>query len=281
MTRTISQIAGEFGLARSADTDPFQKQEEAVRANVQRSLADSRSQQLESQAARGLGRSSFTEGLFARKEADVMGQVESQFAQTRLNEELQERQFERGIISEELGADRQSRLIGEQSQATIGQIQAEGEQKRLSLQDQAQYALEQLNIANEARQQDIVASGGQQRLTQEESFLQQQQLLQDKTQAEILQVNERYDNEIRLMNEKYDRLRTELPFELQQRAEYEKEILREELEVRREQNLIDATIGASLNYILGNLGSSQGISGLTNEYSEAFEFLGGVGEAFS
>ena len=166
--RTISQIAGEFGLSRGATSDPFSRQETAVLSNIQRSLDDIRSQQLESSSARGFGISSFTEGAFARQTADIIGDVGAQFAQARTQEALREADFERGIISEELGADRASRALRERTAAETGLIgvrtgaesdliSARGQQERATLAEQ---------IAGQERLAEI--QGAEQRLTQEQ-----------------------------------------------------------------------------------------------------------------
>lgn len=261
MARTISQIAGEFGLARGAAGDPFAAQEEAVLKNVQQSLADIRSQQLESAAARGFGRSSFTEGAFARQTADVLGQVGQQFAQARTQEALAERQFERGLISEQLGADVQSRLLQQQSQQRLEELGAQagfetgliGEraaQQRLTLQEQISGELSTLR-----------ESGEQARLTQQERFQGEQGIIAQQAQIRADEINLKFDNELEALNARFDRIRQDLPFELEQKARFEKEVLQKKLEVQREQQLIDTVIQTSLNYLLGNLRGADGITG--------------------
>jgi len=401
MTRTISQIAGEFGLSRGASADPFSQQETAVLGNVQRSLDDIRSQQLESSSARGFGRSSFTEGAFARQTADVVGQVGQQFAQGRTQEALRESDFERGIISQEIGADRASRaltettaaeqrLIGSRAEAETGLIGARGdveerltgvrgaqerltladqiagesgligargeqtrqtqeaqiagessligtrgqqerqtladqiagqssissqqaeqrltelqrqgsieeglvgtrgqeqrqniaaqqqssqalattsaEQQRLTLADQAGFAMQQTQENNAAREQLALTSGEQQRLTQAESFIAQGQQIQQQADLRITEANNQFANESKLLDEKFDRIREELPFELQQKAKYEKEVLQTRLEIEREQTIIDTAIQTALSYIVGNL-SGTGLEDMIGGLDDIF-----------
>lgn len=338
--RTISQIAGEFGLARGSAGDPFAQQETAVLGNISRSLEDIRSQQLEGAQARGFGRSSFTEGAFARQTADVVGQVGQQFAQARTQEALRETGFERDIISQELGADRQIRFLGEQTaaeqeligsraQAETGLIGARGVEQRATLADQlsgerelsalqaqqrlteqaaggaletqfieargaeqraaiqeqtaaqeqltrlgaqeerqtleqrSQSALEQLNVSNIARQQLAETTGEQQRLTQAESFAQQGQILQQQAAVRTQEINLQFENDLAALDARFDRIRADLPFELEQKALYQKEILEKQLQVQREQKIVDTAIQTSLNYVLGNLSTEGGLgSGL-------------------
>jgi hypothetical protein len=340
--RTISQIAGEFGLARGAASDPFAQQETAVLSNVQRTLEDIRSNAEETASAKGFGRSSFTEGVIQRKEADVFGQVGAQFAQARTADALAEKQFERGIISEELGADRSSRaltesvfaekeligaratsetgligargaeqrttladqiagqaslstqqasqreqeiqqqqaaesgLIGTRSSASIDEIQAkavsssqlitqEAQEKRLTLADQSAAAIEQINAAAQGREALAVTGGEQARQTQAENYIEQGKIVNQQAQARLDEINANFEKESQLLTERFDRIRADLPFELQQKARYEKEILEKELEVRREQNMIDTVIQTSLSYVLGNLSTEGGIgTGLAN-----------------
>ncbi len=109
--RTISQIAGEFGLTQGAASDPFARSEEATLNVISKSLADLRSQITEEQAARGFGRSSFTEGIAAQREADVLAKTGVSFAQARTAEDLRQRDFERGIIGQAVTADIQTGQI--------------------------------------------------------------------------------------------------------------------------------------------------------------------------
>jgi hypothetical protein len=136
MPRTISQIAGEFGLARGASGDPFLQQEQAVLSNIQGTLEQLRSQEQERAQATGFGRSSFTEGLIKQQEADILSNIGTEFARSRTEEALRERDFERGIVREQLGADIQSRLLGEQTQAETGLIGTRGAQERQTLAQQ-------------------------------------------------------------------------------------------------------------------------------------------------
>lgn len=340
--RTISQIAGEFGLARGATSDPFAQQETAVLSNIQRSLDDIRSNAEEAAAAKGFGRSSFTEGVIGRKEADVFGQVGAQFAQARTADALAEKQFERGIISEELGADRASRaltesvfaekeligartageadligargveqrttladqiagqaslsaqqatqreqeiqqqqaaetgLIGTRSASKIDEIQAqavsssqlitkEAQEKRLTLAEQSEAAIDQINAAAQGREELAVTSGEQARLTQAENYIEQGKIVEQQAQARINEINANFEKESQILTQRFDRIREDLPFELQQKAKYEKEVLEKKLEVTREQQMIDTVIQTSLSYVLGNLSTEGGVgTGLTN-----------------
>ena len=51
--RTISQIAGEFGLSRNSTADPFAKSEQATLDIISQQLSEFRSQAVESQSASG------------------------------------------------------------------------------------------------------------------------------------------------------------------------------------------------------------------------------------
>jgi len=345
--RTISQIAGEFGLSRGAAADPFSQQETAVLSNVQRSLDDIRSQQLESDSARGFGRTTFSEGIFARKEADVLGQVGAQFAQARTTEALRESDFERRIITDEIGADRSSRALTESTAAETRLIGARGDvetdligargdietdligargaetrttladqisgesaiasqqaeqrltelerqkdvetdlisargaesragtaaqisgqkelttlsaqEKRTTISDQAGFALEQLQQQTQAREALARTAGQEQRLTQSENFIEQGKQLTQQAQINQDLANTQFENETALLDAKFDRIRSELPFELEQKAKFEKEILKTQLEVIREQKIIDTVLQVSLGYITSNLATPGGI----------------------
>ena len=96
--RTISQIAGEFGLSRGATADPFSRQEAAVLDNVQKSLDELRSQNQDLSSRRGFGRSTFSDAIFAKQSGDVLSNVNVALAGARTDEALREADFERGII---------------------------------------------------------------------------------------------------------------------------------------------------------------------------------------
>lgn len=335
--RTISQIAGEFGLARGANADPFSQQEQSVLGNVQRSLEEIRSQQLESAAARGFARSSFTEGAFARQTEGVVGQVGQQFAQARTQEALREKDFERGIIESQLGADIKTRLFGEQvkgetqligarggqerltlaqqlageerligtraqeetgligerGQQRIGEITAQAgvqaalsaqeseqrtteqrlgfqeqqqasqalattqaEERRITLADQSRFALEQLQEQQVGREKLAGVTGTEQRLTQAESFAQQGQQLTQQAGIRLNEIQQTFDNDILRLNARFDRIRADLPFELEQKAIFEKDVLIKELEVRRDQKMIDNIIQTTVAFAMSNFNTT-------------------------
>lgn len=154
--RTISQIAGEFGLTRNATKDPFASQEKAVTEQIKRQLAEQQSRQLESASARGLGRSTFTEALLAQQSGDVLGRVGSEFAKARTQEALRENDFQRDIIRDQLGADIENRLIGDR-----------GEQDRLTLTQQLLGGTKQIQErGNQDRQTLAQQIAGQERLAE-------------------------------------------------------------------------------------------------------------------
>mgnify|MGYP003634524837 FL=1 len=165
--RTISQIAGEHGLNRNSTKDPFAAQEKAVTDQVSKQLEESQSRQLESASSRGFGRSSFTEGAFAREREGVFGALGTEFARARNDESLRERGFERDIISNQLGADitsRQQTEAGTQQRLTLadqlagesGFIGQRGEENRLtqdsSLQGQSGLLAQQQEFATQENQ---------------------------------------------------------------------------------------------------------------------------------
>lgn len=84
MVRTLTQIQGEYGLPANAQSDMFSASEQSVLNTIEKALAQQNSQAIEQMAGRGMGRSSFTEGLLQQKQTDVMGNVFNQFAQNRL-----------------------------------------------------------------------------------------------------------------------------------------------------------------------------------------------------
>lgn len=83
MVRTLTAIQGEYGLPSNAQSDMFSSSEESVYKSIEKALAQQNSQSIEQMAGRGMGRSSFTEGLLQQKQADVMNNMFSQFAQAR------------------------------------------------------------------------------------------------------------------------------------------------------------------------------------------------------
>lgn len=307
--RTITEIQGEYGLTQGATGDAFSQQEAKVLDTVKTALSDIRSQQLESAAARGFARSSFTEGAFAKQAGDVVGQVGVEFARARTEEELRQRQFERGIVGQAVASDLETGLtrvrgeeqrlgIGAQAEAEAGLIPLRGEQQRLTLADQlageqqllekrteaqrslteaqieAQTAAEKqlitsrgeesrlsLQAQTEAERQLIGERGTETRLTQAENFLQQGQLLEQQAQIKREQITQDYENQRALLDQKYDRIIESLPFELQQKAIYQKEILETQLEIQREQKLIDATVQTAISYTMEKLKSLTGLAG--------------------
>lgn len=348
--RTISQIAGEFGLARGASSDPFSRQEAAVLENVQRSLSENRSRAEELAARKGFGRSTFSEGLFEKQAGDVLSNVNVALSRARTDEALREADFERGIIAQELGADRQSRLLqeqtaaetsligarGEQQRSTLadqilgnvelarvqaeearatqaqqisgeagligargaeerltlqgrGDVEAElirargaqdilaiearqasskelitqeAEQKRKTIQEQSRLAFEQLKESNAAQERLAITTGQQQRLTQAESYIEKNKAIQLQSQNRIAEINLQYQNDLKAMNERFDRIRADLPFELQEKAKYEKDVLNTQLNIIREQKLTDTVIQTTLSYLLSNFESLGGIGNI-------------------
>lgn len=135
--RTMSQIAGEFGLSRNSTADPFAKSEQATLDIISQQLSEFRSQAVESQSARGFGRSTFDEAVLRRQETDVLGQVGSQFAQARTTDDLRERDFERGLLTRGIEADiTTDQLLPAQTAAERELIGARGGEQRLTLADQ-------------------------------------------------------------------------------------------------------------------------------------------------
>jgi len=181
MARTISQISGEFGLSRGATADPFSKQEAAVLSNVQRSLQDIRSQQLESESGRGFGRSSFADAAFSRQAEGVVGQVGQQFAQARTQEQLAENQFQRNIIGQQVGADVSSRLLGEQTAAEQQLIGSRGAEQRLT-------DIAGVEARTASEQQLIGARGSDTRQTLAQQIAGQQDLSAQQAQQQLGQL---------------------------------------------------------------------------------------------
>jgi len=300
MARTISQIAGEFGLRQNATEDPFAQAEQATLENIQRSLQDIRSQTQEAAQARGFGRSSFTEGIQARQEADILGQTFESFARARQDETLRERQFGRDIISQQIGADITSRQIQEQAGAESQLIGARGEQERQTL-SQRILGEQQLEAVRGAQSRETLAQqltgevqleelrGAEKRKsleTQSDLQLEQQRqqqagqqtlariqgeeareleglrgtqaigLVQEQNRAQLSQLNQQFLNESQLVQQRFDTIMKNLPEELRLKAEYEKDVLQKELEVRREQQVVDIAIQTIFKYANDALGEN-------------------------
>ena len=96
-TRTISQIAGDFGLARGSNPKVFKKAEKATLGTIDKHLNQLQSNIAAGAFGRGQGRSTFSEGLFQQERADILGRVGQQFAQARLSDVLADRQSDRGL----------------------------------------------------------------------------------------------------------------------------------------------------------------------------------------
>lgn len=101
MVRTITAIQGEYGLPKLAQSDMFSSSEESVLKNIEKAVAQQNSQTIEQMAGRGMGRSSFTEGLMQQKQADIYGNVFNQFAQNRMGYDtqlgLQQNQYQNSL----------------------------------------------------------------------------------------------------------------------------------------------------------------------------------------
>lgn len=274
--RTISQIAGEHALAREAKKDTFAREEQAVVNTTKRALDELRSQHIEQAAARGQGRSTFQDAIFAKKEADVFSNLSAQFANARTQEVLKENQFERDIIKSAIGTDNESRLLAQKGLQDISLEQEKGSQgllltgekglqDRLSLADQSQAALTQLEKSQQGDRALVTAQGEQQRLSQTSAANDKLGLLSKEAENRTNEINLQYENEVKLLNEKYARIRENLPFELSEKAKYEKEVLEAELRIQREAKLVDTVIQSTIGYILGNLDAEGGLgSGLKN-----------------
>ena len=194
MVRTISQIAGDFGLAQNATQDPFAKTEEATLQNLQRQLSEMRSQSQELAAAQGVGRSTFQQGVQARQEEGIVGSVLQQLQGARLQEDLAQRAFERGIV----GAGVQADLAEQAAQAGFGrQVGLLGTQADIATQAREQQASiasalteQQAGVSERLAEQqgrlqaDLAGTQSElQQQRQEQLFEQQEQLTQQ--QADI------------------------------------------------------------------------------------------------
>jgi RNA-binding protein YhbY len=146
MTRTITQIQGEYGLNQNAEDDPFKNLEESVLSNVDKMLQERESARIEMDAAKGFGRSTFHDAISAKQEGDVISQVGTQFAQARQQDALAQRQMERTITQAAVGHDldvskmeEQSRIQQEQykTHEEIYADRALGEQMKLFSQEKS------------------------------------------------------------------------------------------------------------------------------------------------
>lgn len=256
MVRTISEIKGEFGLSDDASKDPFKETEEAVLKTVQDTLAEVRSVDEERLAAKGLGRSTFHFAAQKQQEEGILSDINQQFAQARLQENLRERQFERGIVERGVAADigeeaaqaefgRTTDLLTQQTekQKEIAEFSTEqskellAEQQRLSEQT-ATAGLERQKEISEFQQElgeetAEAALGRQEQLAGTQAELAERQL---RTQGEVqrLNIDRQHQNDLASLQEQ-SRIKMEnLPEELRLTAAKELQLLTQELDIKRE-----------------------------------------------
>jgi len=305
MARTISQIAGEFGLARRAAGDPFQKSEEATLQNIGRTLEDIRSQEEEFSAAKGFARSTFEQGVRARREEGILGGVFQEFARARTGEDLAERQFERNLISAGVGADiqegaretqfgrekqfltqqegvrertdiRQADIVSKQSEQRLGleqellgtqaDIQSKREETLFGRQQQVRGEQREFQTGTIQQQADI-----QTQAREQQAGLRETSAFQDFTRQTQL-VNQNFDNQITAL-ERQVALRVEnLPEELRLKAEFQKTVLQDELALRK-QTALDQIFMQSVASLTFNLLKSVGAENALADF-----FTGGAGK---
>jgi len=179
MTRTLTQIQGEYGLNQDAEADPFKNLEESVLSNVDKMLQERESARQEMDAAKGFGRSTFHDAISAKQEGDVISQVGTQFAQARQQDALAQRQMERTITQAAVGHDLEVSKIEEQSRIQQEQYKTHEE----IYADRGLTA--QMKLFSEEKTQTIEAlraridSGGDDSLTEEEFLSQSQAAIAD------------------------------------------------------------------------------------------------------
>ena len=166
--RTITQIAGNYGLTQNANKDIFADSEAATLATVNKTLAQLRSNNDEINAAKGFGRSTFGDAITAQQQNDVLNPVFAGFAQARQQEDLNQANFGRQVIAAGVGADITSNAAIQNqalNEKTIGYqtgVQTAAQQTLNAQQGQIQNAntLSQINASQEA-QAKINAQQGQ------------------------------------------------------------------------------------------------------------------------
>ena len=193
--RTITQIAGNYGLTQNANKDIFADSEAATIATVNKTLAQLRSNNDEINAAKGFGRSTFGDAITAQQQNDVLNPVFANFAQARQQEDLNQANFGRQVIAAGVGADITSNAAIQNqalNEKTIGYqtgVQTAAQQTLSAQQGQIQNAntLSQIN-ANQAAQSKINAEQGQIQNTNTLSQINANQAAQSKINAEQGQI---------------------------------------------------------------------------------------------
>jgi hypothetical protein len=257
MVRTITQIAGDYGISQNANKDIFANTEAATLAQVDKTLAEMRSQNNELNAAKGMGRSTFSDAIQAQQEKDVLAPVFTQFAQARQAEDINQANFGRSVISQGIAADIYSQQaaqnaaltqettgfqIGKQTAATqaINQQSAQLQQQNTAAQiQQTTQATKDINQQASQLQQQNTTSQIQQ-TTQATKDINQQNAqlasasLQEQFGLKRQEIQQNFDNQIAAL-EKQTQLQMEnLPEELRLKVEAQKQILQDQIRVQRQ-----------------------------------------------
>lgn len=102
---TISEIAGEYGIDTTNDSDPFAAVEQSTRDTLSSVLTELGSNQEELNAAKGFGRSTFHEAIAAKQQGDIITQSLADINRYRATDVINKNEFERGIISNRIASD--------------------------------------------------------------------------------------------------------------------------------------------------------------------------------
>lgn len=156
MVRTITEIAGTYGLPQDATADPLKQVEATIMEGVKKTLGEVRSTTEEIAAAKGVSRSTFTEQAQIKQEGDILSTVASQLAGYRAQDVLAQKQAERQILQAGIQTDIQKELIGVQtlSQKELTSQQFENQQ---TLMNQQAKLAEEAKTADVVRQKEIMA----------------------------------------------------------------------------------------------------------------------------
>ena len=119
MTRTITQIQGEYGLNQDSDDTPFKNLEDSILTNIGKFLDERESGRQEMAQAQGFGRSSFHEQAARKQEKDVISEVGSTFAQARLQDAMADKQMERDITKAGVAFDITKGTMQEQTTQAV------------------------------------------------------------------------------------------------------------------------------------------------------------------
>jgi hypothetical protein len=204
MTRTIQQIYGETGIQANGTDDIFEETETKTKESLIKSLQGLRSIDEEAQMAKGFQGNTFLDGARMQQEQGIISSVETQLAGARLQDNLNQKNMERGIVTSAYNADLQKDFTTHQADIQKDMMEIQQDNTKELMQEQTTLDKEKMGYSNELQQDNMTLQQTIQKdiNTQLQNFQQANATQSFGFQKELL--GDQFDNQIATLQKQFN-----------------------------------------------------------------------------